>query len=92
VIPCEEQATHWKETARNRYFSLVEQCNYESLIQRHYDRDCMLRRNRYMIRRANLLIAVFDGILGGTMYTITQAKKQGLEVIMLNLEGERALG
>lgn len=92
VIPCEEQATLWKENERNRYFHLVEECDYESLVQCRYDKDCMLRRNRYMIQRATLLIAVFDGILGGTMYTINQAKKQRLEVIMLNLEGERALG
>ena len=30
----------------------------------------MLRRNRYMVDRSSLLIAAFDGTLGGTMYTV----------------------
>ncbi|MCD7947643.1 MAG: DUF1273 domain-containing protein [Oscillospiraceae bacterium] len=91
VIPCEEQAAHWSEAERNRYFSLVQACDYETMIQRRYDKDCMLRRNRYMIRRSSMLIAVYDGMLGGTMYTITQAKKQNLEVVVLGIQKENAL-
>ena len=47
AIPCEEQAARWPEADRERYFRLVEQCDYETMVQRHYDRGCMLRRNRY---------------------------------------------
>ena len=34
VIPCETQAARWTERDRNRYFSLVEQCDLETLVQR----------------------------------------------------------
>ena len=86
VIPCEEQAAHWRERERERYFSLVEQCDHETMVQRHYDKGCMLRRNRYMVDRASLLIAVYDGMLGGTMYTLTYAMRQGLDVVTLDIE------
>ena len=86
VIPCEEQAAHWRERERERYFSLVEQCDHETMVQRHYDKGCMLRRNRYMVDRASLLIAVYDGVLGGTMYTLTYAMRQGLDVVTLDIE------
>ena len=83
VIPCETQAARWTEQDRNRYFSLVEQCDLETLVQRRYDRSCMLRRDRYLVDHASHLIAVYGGLLGGTMYTISYAKKQGLTLHLL---------
>lgn len=87
AIPCEEQSARWKERDRERYFSLVARCDYETMVQRHYDRGCMLRRNRYMVDRSGLLIAVYDGLLGGTMYTISYAMKKGLGIVALELDG-----
>lgn len=85
AIPCEEQASRWPEADRERYFRLVEQCDYETMVQRHYDRGCMLRRNRYMVDRSAMLIAVYDGTLGGTMYTLQYAMKRKLEIVILDV-------
>ena len=85
AIPWEEQAARWDERDRRRYFSLVERCDRETMVQRHYDRWCALRRDRYMVDRASLLIAVYDGMLGGTMYTLTYAMRQGLETVILEV-------
>ena len=85
AIPCEEQAARWSERDRERYFELVGLCDFETMVQHHYDKGCMLRRNRYMVDHASLLIAAFDGTLGGTMYTITYAMRQGLEVLTLDV-------
>lgn len=84
AIPCEEQAARWREQDRNRYFDLVERSDQETMVSRRYDRDCMLRRNRYMVDHASKLIAVYDGTLGGTMYTVGYAMKRKLEVEILN--------
>ena len=81
ALPCENQATKWPEYMRSRYFELVSQCDYETLVSRKYTSDCMLKRNRYMVNHSSVLIAVFDGVLGGTMHTINYAKKKGLEII-----------
>lgn len=85
AIPCEEQAARWGERDRNRYFALVKDCDYETMVQHHYDRGCMLRRNRYMVDRSSMLIAAYDGLLGGTMYTLAYAMKKGLEIVTLEL-------
>lgn len=85
VIPCEEQAARWSERERERWFSLVERCDGETMLQHHYDKGCMLRRNRYLVDHSSMLIAVYDGMLGGTMYTISYAMKQGLELDILYL-------
>ena len=86
AIPCEEQAARWQEQDRQRYFALVEQCNYETMVQHRYSHGCMQRRDRYMVDRSGLLIAAYDGMtLGGTMYTLTYAMRQGLETVVLDI-------
>ena len=86
AIPCEEQASRWKDLERERYFRLVEACDLETMVQRHYDKGCMQRRNRYMVDRSARLIAAYDGMLGGTMYTIHYAMQRGLDVVIIDLE------
>ena len=85
AIPCETQADKWSEADRIRYFDLVGLCDFETMVQHHYDRGCMLRRNRYMVDHASLLIAAFDGTMGGTMYTITYAMRQGVAVEVIDI-------
>ncbi len=86
AIPCETQASGWKELERERYFELVARCDLETVVQRHYDKGCMQRRNRYMVDRSARLIAVYDGMLGGTMYTLNYAMNRGVETVILELE------
>lgn len=85
VIPCEEQAARWSERERERWFSLVERCDGETMLQHHYDKGCMLRRNRYLVDHSSMLIAVYDGMLGGTVYTLSYAMKRGLETVILEV-------
>ena len=85
VIPCEEQAARWSERERERWFSLVERCDGETMLQHHYDKGCMLRRNRYLVDHSSMLIVVYDGMLGGTMYTLSYAIKRGLETVILEV-------
>ncbi|MEG1073216.1 MAG: hypothetical protein RSE09_06210, partial [Oscillospiraceae bacterium] len=62
----------------------------ETQVQQHYDRGCMHRRNRYMVDRSGLIIAVYDGMMGGTLYTLNYALKEGLDVVLLDAnEGRR---
>ena len=84
AIPWEEQAARWGERDRDRYFDLVRRCDRETMVQRHYDKGCALRRDRYMVDRSARIIAVYGGLLGGTMYTLTYAMRQGLETVILD--------
>ena len=84
AIPCEEQAARWSDGERERYFSLVEQCDVETMVQPHYDRGCMLRRDRYMVDGADILLAYCTRESGGTAYTIKYAREQGVPVQMLS--------
>lgn len=83
AIPCESQAARWNLSEKKRYERLLEQCDIQTVISRAYTNDCMMKRNRYMIDHSSILIAVFDGALGGTMKTVIYAKQQGLEIIQI---------
>ena len=86
AIPFEGQASDWPERDRNRYFHLVSQCDMETVLGTAYEKDCMKKRNYYMVEHAAVLIAVFDGRFGGTMQTVNYAKKCGLEVLEVRPE------
>ena len=87
AIPCENQTDSWPERERAQHAALLDQCNYETMVQHHYDRGCMMRRNRYMVDRSCRIIAVYDGIpKGGTASTIAYALKQALTCDIIRLE------
>ncbi len=81
AVPCPTQANGWCSTQRERYRRILELCDYETMVQEKYTRECMQRRNRYMVDHASLLIALHDGLPGGTRYTIEYALRRGVDVI-----------
>lgn len=83
AVPCPSQSKSWGEGERTRYQGILDRCNLETVVQQHYTQGCMLRRDRYMVDRSALLLAVYNGSSGGTRYTINYALDKCLEVIRL---------
>jgi len=83
AIPCEEQSVRWDTKNKLQYDRLCSECDYQTIIQKRYTPDCMLRRNRYMVDSSSVLIAAYNGKSGGTMSTVLYAIKSGLEIIEL---------
>lgn len=87
--PCESQADAWPAEERARYERILDQCNYETLVQHHYDRGCMQRRNRYMVDRSVLVLSVYNGEpKGGTAQTLLYAMRKGVDTEILELKDE----
>lgn len=90
--PCETQSNSWPEGDRRRYQTILDQCDLETLVQHHYDRGCMMRRNRYMVDRSSRIIAVYDGVpKGGTAQTLAYAMRRGLKTEILSLCQEESI-
>ena len=83
--PCESQADRWPAAERARWRSALDACDLETMVQHNYDRFCMHRRDRYMVDRSSVILAAFDGTPGGTMYTLSYAMDQGLDILLLDL-------
>lgn len=88
ALPYPEQSRSWSEAQRERYFGILERCNERITVSSHYSRFCMFKRNRYMIERADTLLAVWNGSKsGGTAYTLSYAKKLRRRIIVLDSFG-----
>lgn len=85
AIPFLEQAARWSSEEKKRYRSLLDRCNYETVIQHSYTPGCLQRRNRYLVERSSLIIAAYHGKGGGTLYTLTYAIQQKIDVVILDL-------
>jgi uncharacterized phage-like protein YoqJ len=86
AIPWEGQSQLWNAAQKVRYDRLVSECDYQTVVQSQYTDDCLIRRNRYMVDNASVLIAAYDGKSGGTRSTILYAMRSGIEVIQLPIQ------
>ena len=83
LVPCPSQPDGWDAASLARYWALLAACDQVEVLEASYSPGCMLRRNREMVRRAQLLISVYDGASGGTAATVRLAEQRGIEVLPL---------
>ena len=83
MVPCPSQPDGWRAWEQARYRRLLADCDSVEVLEPVYSAGCMLRRNREMILRAQLLISVYDGSAGGTAATVRFARQQGVEILPL---------
>lgn len=83
AAPYARQSSGWTAADRARYDRLMSDCDVRTFVSTEYRRGGMAKRNRYMVKRASLIIAVYDGKPGGTRYTYAYAQKHGLRTVLL---------
>jgi len=84
VIPCEDQAANWTIAQRDRYFSIVERCDKETLMQRHYSKDCIRKKKEYMVKQSNYVLEVWNGKSGGSGKLLSIARTLGKIMILID--------
>ena len=84
ALPCPEQDARWREEDRRRYRFLLSQADALYTACEEYTPYCMAMRNRWMVSNASRIIAVFDGSPGGTAGTWAEARKKGLELLLID--------
>lgn len=86
AIPCPNQTLNWDVKDKLRYESILKRADEINIISERYTAECMLKRNRYMVDKSELIIAVFNGIKkGGTWYTIDYATKNNKRIEFIDL-------
>ena len=86
AIPFEGQAAHWKEPEKQRWQHICDHSDYITVVSKNYTKDCMNKRNRYMVDHSSVLIAAYNGSKGGTQNTILYAIRSKKEVIQIYIE------
>ena len=86
AVPCPNQTLKWDKKDISRYDRILKKADCVTLVSEHYTPECMLKRNRYMVDKSDLVIAVFNGVKGGgTWYTINYAKRHNKIIEVINL-------
>ena len=83
AIPCPEQSAYWSAADKALYESILRRADECVTLSPHYTRDCMMKRNRYMVDHAELLIAYVKRETGGSAATRRYAQKKGLTILDL---------
>ena len=66
-----------EEALRDRYFSIAEHCDQETMLQTHYTQDCLWKRNQYMVDHADIVLAVCNMRLhSGSKQTVLMARRR----------------
>ena len=81
AIPFEGQSASWEYADRQLYQAILEKCDNIIVLSPAYHPNVMYERNRYMVDRASLLIAAYDGSPGGTRYTFDYARHKGVNIV-----------
>lgn len=85
VLPCKGQESKWTASAQERYRSILAQANEVVYVGQKYSRDCMLKRNRYLVDHSSFLLAVYNGTRrSGTGATVRYAINQGREIVIID--------
>lgn len=91
VLPFPQQAGRWSEEDRQRHRAVLEAADETVVISPRYDRNCTMRRVRYLVGKADLLLAVSDGRATGEAATAIRMARRARKEICLIETGRTAL-
>lgn len=82
AVPFRKQPLWFDAEDQLLYAGLLEKMDRVVMVSENYHKGCYLRRDEYMVRKADILIAYWDlEPKGGTFYTINKALESGKQVI-----------
>lgn len=79
AVPFEGQERKWPPLAQRRYRRLLEQAAEVVVVCELYGPKTMQIRNEWMVDRADLMLALWNGTFGGTHNCLEYARKKGVE-------------
>lgn len=81
VLPCLSQTKNWSGENKAVYEEIKARADKVVYTSQAYTRDCMLRRNRYLVDGSSVCVCYLTKPSGGTAYTVQYARANGLPVI-----------
>ena len=88
AVPCRGQENRWSRADRAVYADILSRADCVTVLQERYTPFCMQLRDAYMVDKADLVLAVWNGSRGGTAYTVSCARKRGRTILILPPEAK----
>ena len=74
-VPCYGQEKYFSETDKKRYVKILKKSHDTVILSDHYFKGCMQQRDKYMVERADVMIAYCTKTTGGAAYTVKLFQK-----------------
>lgn len=85
AVPFKGQEKMWPKMAQEQYHYLLSKAKEVVIVSEgEYSAKKMQIRNCFMVDRANVVLACFDGTSGGTKNCVDYAKNLNKEIIIIN--------
>lgn len=85
ILPCVGQENRWNREEKEQYRRLCGQAASTETLSPFYFSGCMQMRDRVLVDRCDLLLAVYDGeSSGGTGYTVHYALKKEKPIVLID--------
>lgn len=81
VLPCHDQTKKWSAQKVAEHERIMAQADKVVYTAEHYYEGCMHKRNRHLVENSSVCVCYLTKCSGGTDYTVSYARLQGLEVI-----------
>lgn len=82
-IPFVGQENRFSALDKVRYHEYLQWCDKKTVLFPSYQTRCYLARDRYMVDRADVVLAYCTKNSGGTAYTVGYAREKGIKVILI---------
>ena len=80
-IPCDSQPARFSEDQKREYERMLLSSDEIVYVSHKYDDKCMMRRNRFMVDNASVLVSYLRRNSGGTYGTVSYAIKEKVKII-----------
>lgn len=85
AVPCRGQTAFWKTPSIHEYNRILDLADEAVLVtDAPYKAALMQIRNQYMVDRADLVLALWDGTPGGTANCVNYARRHGVPVSIVD--------
>ncbi len=91
IVPFRGQERGYSESDKELYNNILERADTIQTLSEVYHKRTYLIRNDLMLKLSSVLICYFDGVRGGTMYTVNRAKGLNFEIINLAPNAPKSL-
>jgi len=84
AIPCPQQDNQWSADDQRRRKKILRHATSSITTGDYPSKANFLKRNRYMVDKADVVVCAYDGQSGGTAYTVNYALNNDKIVIQIN--------
>ena len=85
AVPYRAQPKNLRSIEKFTYGCIINEADSIVCISEEYTKDCMQKRNKFMIDNSSRLIAAVSSYKSGTGQTIRFAEKAGIEIRIINI-------